>query len=75
MPRICSGLDKFNFYIIRRKITEIFKETHIKIFIHIREGEINLNDNNSTIAQIDEEECDSYQTTYQIQTTKMRLIT
>ena len=26
MPRICSGLDKFNFDIIRRKITEIFKE-------------------------------------------------
>ena len=55
MPKICSGLDKFDFKIIRGKIEEIFKESHIKISIHVKENEINVNDNASIIAQADVE--------------------
>ena len=59
MPRICSGHDKVNFKLILEKIELIFKETHIKIFIHERKHEININDNSSILAQIDEEEVKS----------------
>jgi Reverse transcriptase (RNA-dependent DNA polymerase)./Integrase core domain. len=62
MPRICSGLDKFDFNIIHKKISEIFKETHMKIYIHNRRKEINVNDNASIAAQIDEDDDDLYQT-------------
>ena len=59
MPKICSGLDKFNFNIILEKIKQTFKETHIKIYIHERGNDINLNDNISILAQKDEEETNS----------------
>ena len=41
---------------------EIFKETHVKIYIHNRRKEINFSDNTSNAAQIDEEDDDLYQT-------------
>lgn len=49
MPRICSSLDKINFEIIEKLITEIFNETCIKIIIHELSNEIFINDNESVI--------------------------
>jgi len=43
---------------------KIFKETHVKIFIHTKRKEINLSDNISNVAQADGEDDDLYQTVH-----------
>ena len=58
-PRICSGRDNLNFNVILKKIESIFKETHVKIFIHEKINEINIDDNSSILAEVDEEEVKS----------------
>ena len=59
MPRICSGCDKQNFETIKNLIKNIFKETHIQIVIHKLPEEIYLNDNDSVIAQIDNDDLET----------------
>lgn len=60
MPKICCGLDKRNFKEISQIINKIFKNRHIKIFVH--NNEVNLKDTFSILAQRDENESDPNQT-------------
>ena len=53
LPKICSGIDKFNFDIIHKNMLDILKESHIKIFVHIKKKEINIDDIVSLLAQFD----------------------
>ena len=64
MPKICSGLHKQKFESIRGTISKIFGETHIKIVVQIKLKEVILGDKSSILAQVDENECISYQTVY-----------
>lgn len=59
MPKICSGLDKIPFEKIESLLYEIFKETHVKIIVHLNyiQEEINVNDETDSImGNIDEED-------------------
>ena len=52
MPKIGSGLDKLNFESIRKIILEIFEKTNVRIFVHEKIKEVNLNDDSSISVQI-----------------------
>ena len=56
MPKISSGLDKLSFVTVRKLIQETFNKTNIRIFVHIRSKEVNLNDNSSLSVQVNEKE-------------------
>ena len=64
MPKIGSGLDKVNFEDIRKEISEIFEKTNVKIVIHERIREANLQDDSNIAVQIDENEIDDDQTVH-----------
>lgn len=59
MPRICSGLDEINFEYIEKLLSKHFNETHVKIVIHELPDEIFVNDNDSIIVQINDEDLDT----------------
>lgn len=59
IPHIYNDTNEINPEILKDIINETFKETHIKIILHETPSEIFVNENESVIAQMDDEELDT----------------